>query len=145
MIRDLKTSDFENWSELYKEYANFYKVPMNAKILDSVWNWVHDKNHVVRGICYELEGRIVGLAHYRSMPRPLKGQYMGFLDDLFVEPNYRGQKIGQKLIEYIKSLSKSNNWCGIRWITHSSNENAKKLYDKIANNTGFDLYELKGN
>ena len=32
---------------------------------------------------------------------------------------------------------------GIRWITHSSNENAKKLYDKIANNTGFDLYELK--
>ena len=23
--------------------------------------------------------------------------------------------------------------------------NAKKLYDKIANNTGFELYELKGN
>ena len=37
----------------------------------------------------------------------------------------------------------ANNWDGIRWITHSSNENAKKLYDKIANNTGFELYELK--
>ena len=145
MIRDLKQSDFENWSELYKGYANFYKVPMNDQILDSVWGWLHDKNHVVRGFCYELQEKIVGIAHYRSMPRPLKGQYIGFLDDLFVDPNYRNQKIGRKLIEYLKSLSKANNWHGIRWTTHSSNEKAKKLYDKIANNTRFDLYELKGN
>ena len=99
MIRDLKQSDFENWSELYKGYANFYKVPMNVEILDSVWAWLHDKKHVVRGICYELEGKIVGIAHYRSMPRPLKGQYMCFLDDLFVEPNYRNKKIGRTIIE----------------------------------------------
>ena len=144
MIRDLKTNDFDNWSDLYKGYADFYKVPMNTEILDAVWGWIHDKNHVVKGICFELKGKIVGIAHYRTMPRPLKGQYMGFLDDLFVEPNYRGQKIAKKLIEHLKSLSKTNNWHGIRWITHSSNENAKKLYDKIANNTGFDLYELKG-
>ena len=143
MIRDLKPNDFNNWSDLYEGYADFYKVSMNAQILDSVWTWIHDKNHVVKGICYELEGKIVGIAHYRAMPRPLKGQYMGFLDDLFVSPNYRGQKIAQKLIEHLKSLSKTNNWHGIRWLTHSSNKNAKKLYDKIANNTGFDLYELK--
>ena len=54
------------------------------------------------------------------------------------------KKIAQKLINHLKLLSKSNNWDGIRWITHSSNENAKKLYDKISNNTGFELYELKG-
>ena len=144
MIRDLKPDDFDNWSDLYKGYADFYKVPMNTEILDGVWGWIHDKNHVVKGICFELEEKIVGIAHYRAIPRPLKGQYMGFLDDLFVEPNYRGQKIAKKLIEHLKSLSKTNNWHGIRWITHSSNENAKKLYDKIANNTGFDLYELKG-
>ena len=79
------------------------------------------------------------------MPRPIKGQYICFLDDLFVVPEFRGQQIGQKLISYLKSLSKINNWNGIRWITHSSNKNAKKLYDKIANNTGFELYELKRN
>jgi len=144
MVRDLKVNDFDDWSDLYKGYADFYKVPMNSEILDSVWAWIHDKNHVVKGISFELDGKIVAIAHYRSMPRPLKGQYVGFLDDLFVEPNYRGQRIAQKLIEHLKSLSKVYNWCGIRWITHSSNENAKKLYDKIANNTGFDLSELKG-
>ena len=117
---------------------------MNTVILDTLWNWLQDKNHDVKGICFELDDKIVGIAHYRTMPRPIKGQYIGFLDDLFVEPEFRGQQIAQKLISHLKSLSKANNWDGIRWITHSSNENAKKLYDKIANNTGFELYELKG-
>jgi ribosomal protein S18 acetylase RimI-like enzyme len=117
---------------------------MNSGILDTLWSWIHDESHDVKGLCFEFEGKIVGIAHYRTMPRPIKGQYIGFLDDLFVEPEFRGQQIAQNLITHLKSLSKANNWGGIRWITHSSNENAKKLYDKIANNTGFELYELKG-
>jgi len=137
--------DKENWAKLYNGYAKFYKVTMNKGILDTLWSWIQDETHNVKGICFELDGKIVGIAHYRTMPRPIKGQYIGFLDDLFVEPEFRGQKIAQKLISNLKSLSKINNWNGIRWITHSSNQNAKKLYDKIANNTGFELYELKGN
>ena len=144
MIKKLEQKDKKNWSKLYNGYADFYKVPMNKGILDTLWGWIHDDNHIVNAICFELEGKIVGIAHYRTMPRPIKGQYIGFLDDLFVEPDFRGKKIAQKLINHLKSLSIDNNWNGIRWITHSSNENAKKLYDKIANNTGFELYELKG-
>ena len=145
MIRSLEQKDKRKWKKLYNAYADFYKVRMNSGILDTLWDWIHDDNHIINGICYELEGKIVGIAHYRTIPRPIKGQYIGFLDDLFVEPDFRRKKIAQKLINHLKSLSKSNNWDGIRWITHSSNDNAKKLYDKIANNTGFELYELKGN
>ena len=143
MIRPLSKNDFNVWSNIYKSYAEFYKLPMNKETLETLWSWIHDDKHVVQGICFEIDKRIVGIAHYRTMPRPIKGQYIGFLDDLFVEPDFRGKKIAQKLIAHLKSLSKINNWDGIRWITHSSNENAKKLYDKIANNTGFELYELK--
>ena len=144
MIRSLEKKDKENWAKLYNDYADFYKVTMNTRILDTLWGWIQDKNHDVNGICFEFEGKIVGIAHYRTMARPIKAQYIGFLDDLYVETDFRGKKIAQKLINHLKSLSKANNWDGVRWITHSSNENAKKLYDKIANNTGFELYELKG-
>ena len=145
MIRKLEQKDKENWVKLYNGYADFYKVPMNTVVLDTLWSWIQDETHDVKAICFELENKIVGIAHYRTMPRPIKGQYIGFLDDLFVKPEFRSQKIAQKMISHLKSLSKANYWDGIRWITHSSNENAKKLYDKIANNTGFELYELKGN
>ena len=47
MIRILRQNDYQNWSDLYKTYADFYKVPMNAKILDTLWNWIHDQNHVL--------------------------------------------------------------------------------------------------
>jgi len=144
MIRKLQEKDKENWIKLYNAYADFYKVSMNTKILETLWRWIHDERHIVNGICFELENKVVAIAHYRTMPRPIKGEYIGFLDDLFVEADFRGKKIAQKIITHLKSLSKANNWVGIRWITHSNNENAKKLYDKIANNTGFELYELKG-
>ena len=143
MIRKLVQKDKENWAKLYIGYADFYKVPMNSGVLDTLWSWIQDEKHDVKAICFELESKIVGIAHYRTMPRPIKGQYIGFLDDLFVEPEFRGQKISQKMISYLKSISKANNWNGIRWITHSSNETAKILYDKIGQNTGFELYELK--
>ena len=103
MIRKLDKKDKVNWAKLYKDYADFYKTPMNSTILDTLWEWIHDKENIVNGICFELEGKIVGIAHYRTMPRPIKGEYIGFLDDLFVEPEFRGQKIAQKLINHLKS------------------------------------------
>ena len=127
MIRKLEQKDKENWAKLYNGYANFYKVPMNTGILDTLWDGFMMKVMIVNAICFELEGKIVGIAHYRTMPRPIKGQYIGFLDDLFVEPEFRGQKIAQKLISHLKSLSKANNWDGIRWITHSSTMKCKEI------------------
>ena len=142
-IRKINRKDKNNWISLYCGYAKFYNVPMNQKILDTLWSWLHDKNNVVNGICCELEGKIIGIAHYRTMPRPIKGEFIGFLDDLYVDPDFRGKKVAKSLINHLKSLSLTNNWGGIRWLTHSSNKTAKKLYDKIANNTGFELYEIK--
>ena len=92
MIRKLEQKDRKNWAKLYNDYANFYKVPMNTGILDTLWKWIHDKSHIVNAFCFELEGKIVGIAHYRTMPRPIKGQYIGFLDDLFVEPDLEVKK-----------------------------------------------------
>ena len=77
------------------------------------------------------------------MPRPLKGKYIGFLDDLYVDPTYRNQKIGQKLMNEIKVISRSEKWDLVRWITRQDNIKAKSLYDKISEKTNWDLYEMK--
>ena len=129
--------------KLYKGYADFYKVEMNDKILQTIWSWLHDKSHDVEGLVYEVEDKIIGLAHYRRMPSPLRGQYIGFLDDLFVDPKYRGQKIGEKLINQMKEISISRGWNLVRWITRNDNTKAKSLYDRVSEKTTWDVYELK--
>ena len=143
MIRKIKLKDKKEWKKLYKGYANFYKVEMNSQILKTVWNWLHNKNHELKGIGYEIDGKIVGLAHYRKLLRPLKGKYIGYLDDIFVDPKYRGQKIGKKLLNEIKKISKANGWGLVRWQTDEDNFTAKKLYDKLAKKTKKNVYELK--
>ena len=143
MIREIQLKDKEQWKKLYKGYADFYKVEMNNKILQTVWNWLHDKNHEVNGLVYEVEGNIVGLAHYRRMPSPLRGQDIGFLDDLFVNPEHRGQRIGEKLINKIKEISNSKRWKLVRWITREDNISAKSLYDRVSEKTNWNVYELK--
>ena len=143
MIRDIHIKDKKQWEKLYKSYADFYKVEMNDKILQIVWKWLHDKSHEVNGLVYEVDGNIVGLAHYRRMPSPLRGQDIGFLDDLFVDPEHRGQRIGEKLINKLKEISKSKRWNLVRWITREDNLRAKSLYNRISEKTTWDVYELK--
>ena len=60
MIREIQLKDKEQWEKLYKGYANFYKVEMNDKILKIVWKWLHDKNHEINGLVYEVDKNIVG-------------------------------------------------------------------------------------
>ena len=143
MIREIQLKDKVQWEKLYKGYADFYKVEMNDKILQTIWSWLHDKSHDVEGLVYEVEDKIIGLAHYRKMPSPLRGQYIGFLDDLFVDPKYRGQKIGEKLINQMKEISISRGWNLVRWITRNDNTKAKSLYDRVSEKTTWDVYELK--
>ena len=143
MIREIQLKDKKHWEQLYKGYADFYKVEMNNEILQTVWNWLKDKNHELKGIGYEIDGKIVGIAHYRKLLSPLKGKYIGYLDDIFVDPKYRGRKIGRKLLNKIKEISKASGWNLVRWQTDEDNFTAKKLYDKVATKTKKNVYELK--
>ena len=143
LIRKIQLKDKKQWEKLYKNYADFYKVEMNSQILQTVWSWLHNKNHEIDGLVYEVDGNIVALAHYRRMPRPLKGQDIGFLDDLFVDQKHRGNRIGEKILNELKQISKSKGWSVMRWITHDDNLRAKSLYDRVAEKTNWDLYELK--
>jgi ribosomal protein S18 acetylase RimI-like enzyme len=143
VIRQIKQEDKKDWEKLYRGYADFYKVEMNDEILATVWKWLFDQKHEVSGLVYEEKSKVVALAHYRKMPSPLRGKYIGFLDDLFVDPEHRGKKIGEKILNELKNISQKNRWGLIRWITRNDNVRAKSLYDKVSEKTTWDTYELK--
>ena len=143
MIRHIKIEDKKDWERLFRGYADFYKVEMNDEILKTVWKWLIDQSHEVNGLVYEENSKIIALAHYRKMPSPLRGKYIGFLDDLFVDPKYRRKKIAEKIFKELKVISDKKGWGLIRWITRNNNEKAKNLYDKISEKTTWDTYELK--
>ncbi|WP_321291254.1 GNAT family N-acetyltransferase, partial [Alcaligenes phenolicus] len=121
-IRDLQPQDRDDWERLYRQYAEFYKEPMNEDILARTWSWLLDAQHPLQGkVVATANGALLGLAHYRPFPEPLLGKDAGFLDDLFVSPDQRGSGLGRRLIEAVAQAGKEQGWPFLRWITAQDN------------------------
>ena len=129
---------------LYKGYAEFYKMPMNDDILDKVWSWIFDEEIKFYAIGIKAsEGELIGFMHFREMPSPLRGSLVGFLDDLYIHPDFRGSGAVQLLFKELKSIAKENNWPYVRWITASDNYRARKVYDKLSGVIDFVTYQMQ--
>jgi len=143
-VESLKINDKEQWCKLYQGYADFYKMPMNDDILDTVWSWIFDKENKFYAIgARSSQGNLVGFMHFREMPSPLRGSLIGFLDDLYVHPDYRGSGVVQSLFKELKSLAQKNYWPYVRWITASDNQRARAVYDKISETIDFVTYQMQ--
>ena len=144
IVRAAEQDDFDGWQHLYRGYADFYKVPMNEKILDTLWGWIHDPAHEINCLLAFIAGHEhpAGLAHVRRMPSPLRGTEVGFLDDLFVDPSSRGNRAGKALFEALEDHARSKGWPLIRWITADDNYRARGLYDQLAWKTMWNTYQM---
>ena len=142
-IRKLKKSDYNGWLYLYKTYADFYKTSLTDIGVKKTWNWLQDPSHPCTGIIAEQQNKLIAFAHFRAMPSPLRGENIGFLDDLYVLPDNRGGKVVELLFKELRKYSKDSNWKIIRWITRDDNYRAKGVYDRISSKTNWDLYEMK--
>jgi GNAT superfamily N-acetyltransferase len=138
-----RPEDKPDWRRLYEGYATFYKRPMDDAIADRVWGWINDPAHVLEAlVAREASGRVVGLAHFRAMPRPLTGTMAGFLDDLFVDPAFRGSGVADQLIGRLKEIGQDRGWTILRWLTADNNYRARGVYDRCATRTSWITYQI---
>ena len=143
LIDKLNKEDYIHWKKLYIGYADFYKVPMNEDILNQVWGWIFEESMQFYALGAKTkEGNLIGIMHYRQMPSPLRGIMVGFLDDLFVQPEYRGSGAVQALFKALKADANDKNWQYVRWITATDNNRARKVYDKISDTIDFVTYQM---
>jgi GNAT superfamily N-acetyltransferase len=63
-----------------------------------------------------------------------------YLQDLFVSEAGRGHGLGRALIEAVYEKAKAAGASRVHWLTHTSNAQARILYDQVAENPGFIQY-----
>ncbi len=136
-------ADQPAWRRLFDGYAAFYNMPMTDAAAATVWGWIHDPAHPVEALVARRDGGLVGLAHFRAMPSPLRGTMAGFLDDLFVDPAERGSGAGPALLAALKAIAAERGWPVIRWITADNNYRARALYDRHATRAMWITYEMR--
>ncbi|MBK5946811.1 GNAT family N-acetyltransferase [Rhodobacter veldkampii DSM 11550] len=144
LIRPPRPEDRPAWERLYAGYAAFYRVDQTPEMRARVWGWVIDPAHEVEArLAVAPDGALLGLAHFRPFARPLSASTGGFLDDLFVAPEARGQGVARALIEALRAETAARGWSVLRWITADDNVPARVLYDSLAQATRWLTYDAR--
>ena len=140
-VRPLEPSDRAAWEPLWAAYQRFYEVVIPAETTDLTWARFHDPDDMMHALgAFDDDGRLVGIVHaifHRSCWLP---QWTCYLQDLYVENNQRGLGTGEALIEAVAGLARQNGAGRLYWMTHESNATAQRLYDRIAERSGFIQY-----
>lgn len=147
-VRPVRVDEFESWTRLFRGYAEFYRCPTSDEHQQQIWSWIHQDRSVEALVAVpvneagEETGPAQGLAHLRAWVRPLRGVVCGYLDDLFVEPSFRGSGAVDALFAEINRLAVERNWTVVRWTTADDNYRARALYDHLATRTTWITYDM---
>ncbi|WP_083098373.1 GNAT family N-acetyltransferase [Pseudophaeobacter leonis] len=143
-IRDASQADFAQWRTLWDQYNAFYgrvgATALSEEIVLTTWHRFLDPAEPVQCLLAENQEQLVGLAHFISHRNTITVENTCYLRDLFSRPSLRGKGIGRRLIAEFYDRAKQAGTIGVYWHTHSSNETAMRLYDRVATNTEFVVY-----
>ena len=144
IIRFVAPTDFAQWLPLWEGYNAFYgrsdDTALPAEITRLTWSRFFDANEPMYALVAEKNGQLLGLTHYLFHRSTIMNGPICYLADLFTDEAARRQGIGRALIEAVYEQAKSAGATRVYWQTHETNLTARKLYDTIAERSGFIVY-----
>jgi GNAT superfamily N-acetyltransferase len=139
-IRPINDTDFSQWQPLWEGYNTFYKRTLPPEVTELTWKRFLDPSEPMYALVAESDGRLIGLVHYLFHRNTAMTSNVCYLQDLFTNESLRGQGVGRKLIEAVYKKAKAQGSPRVYWQTHETNQQAMKLYDKVADKSGFLVY-----
>ncbi len=133
-IRAVKENELDELVELCALHAEFEKASYDKtnkkELLAEQLFFVDPKLYCVvvdSGLYPELLGYATYMAQFSTWDATL---YL-YLDCLYLRPSYRGNGIGERMMDFIKEEAKRLNCTHVQWQTPDFNQRAIKFYDRI--------------
>jgi len=143
-VRAIAREDRAAWRPLWDGYNAFYgrhgQTALAEAVTQTTWERFFDAGEPVHALVAEVEGRVVGLAHYLFHRSTTAITPHCYLQDLFTSEAARGRGVGRALIEAVIERARAAGSSRIYWHTHETNAAAQRLYDEVAERSGFIVY-----
>jgi len=143
VIRPIADGDLPVWRELFRAYGVFYETEFSEDVIDSTGARVLTPGSGVDALVAELDGAVVGFAHYRHHPDTFTLGEDWYLDDLYTDESARGHGVATALIAALQERAATTGPGTLRWITAESNARAQRVYDRVAKRTTWVTYEIR--
>ena len=140
VIRPVAPDDFIAWAKLWEGYNTHYERILPEEITRMTWSRFFDVYEPVHALVAERNGKLLGLTHYLFHRSTSMIPPTCYLQDLFTDSASRGQGVGRALVEAVYERARAAGCLRVYWQTHETNATAMKLYDKIAERSGFIVY-----
>jgi GNAT superfamily N-acetyltransferase len=147
VIRFVRLDDFDKWLPLWNGYNRFYgrfdatALPMD--ITRTTWARFFDDKEPMHALVAERNGELLGLAHYLFHRSMISIQPTCYMQDLFTTESARGTGVGRALIHAVYEQAQLAGSSRVYWHTQESNSTARALYDKVADRSGFIVYQKR--
>ena len=144
IIRFVVPEDFPQWLSLWEGYNRFYgrsgATALSDEVTQITWERFFEDGEPVHGMVAEDNEHLIGLVHYIFHRSTTSIAPTCYLQDLFTKETARGKGIGRKLITAVYEQAKRAGLARVYWHTQDSNFAAMRLYDKVAEHSGFVVY-----
>jgi len=144
LIRPLAPADYDQWLPLWDGYNAFYSrsgptaLPLDAT--RATWSRFFDPAEPMHALVAEGDSGLLGLAHFLYHRSTISISPVCYLQDLFVAPAARGQGIAPALIHAVYDQARRAGASRVYWHTHETNLTAQRVYDQLAERSGFIVY-----
>lgn len=136
-IRKATENDISQLSQLFDEYRVFYEQTSDLEGAVTFLTERIKNNESEVFVAESDENILAGFVQLYPIFSSTRMKRLWLLNDLYVNPNFRGQQVSIKLIDKAKELSNQTNACGLILETAKSNMIGNNLYPR----TGFVLDE----
>jgi len=143
-VRPVEPGDLPAWKPLWDGYNAFYgragAKALPAETTQATWSRFFDPAEPVHALVAEGSRGLVGLAHYLFHRSTNQVAPICYLQDLFTAEAARRQGVARLLIEAVYEEARRGGAVRVYWQTHETNALAMRLYDKVAERSGFVVY-----
>lgn len=140
VIRAAAPADFAQWLPLWEGYNTFYERTVPLEVTRMTWSRFFDAYEPMHAVVAERDGKLLGLVHYLFHRNTAMLAPTCYLQDLFTALEARGQGVGRALIEAVYERAQVAGSPRVYWMTQESNATARRLYDQLAERSGFIQY-----
>ena len=140
ILRPFQFDDFSKWLPLW-DGNNLGQ--RDEAVTTETWSRLCDSDNTqVNGIAAEMNGEILGIAHYILHPTTGQINPVCYMQDVYVDPAHRRKGIGKRLVNEITKIGNQEKWARMYWLTQVGNNEAKAMYENFGIKLDFTFYVL---
>ena len=141
-VCQVSAEDYPKWLIYWQAYQDFYHSTLPAEITALTWARFFDVNEPVYCLVAKHQQQLLGFVTYVLHRSTWASHHYCYLEDLFVDAQYRGLGIAHQLIYAVQQQAKQLGAERLYWHTQQSNQVAQRLYDDLAEQSGMIEYRM---